>query len=58
MRKLLINDMKKKKNCFHLILASLSRSMLNKSIDEIELPPEPHTKCNKRLQVNNLKLTS
>lgn len=30
--------------------SSLSRSMLNKSFDEIELPPEPLAKCNKRLQ--------
>lgn len=30
--------------------SSLSRSMLNKSFDEIELPPEPVTKCSKLLQ--------
>ncbi|XP_052234269.1 SAP30-binding protein-like [Dreissena polymorpha] len=30
--------------------SSLSRSMLNKSMDEIELPPEPPTKCSKQLQ--------
>ena len=36
--------------------ASLSRSMLNKSFDEIELPPEPLAKCNKKLQVSNVCL--
>lgn len=30
--------------------SSLSRSMLNKSFDEIELPPEPIAKCSKKLQ--------
>ncbi|XP_053384836.1 SAP30-binding protein-like isoform X2 [Mercenaria mercenaria] len=30
--------------------SSLSRSMLNKSFDEIELPPEPVAKCSKMLQ--------
>ncbi|XP_052801067.1 SAP30-binding protein-like [Mya arenaria] len=30
--------------------SSLSRAMVNKSFDEIELPPEPPTKCSKQLQ--------
>lgn len=34
------------------LLASLSRSMLNKSFDEIEIPPAPPGKCPAKLQVS------
>jgi hypothetical protein len=34
-----------------MIAASLSRSVLNKSYDEIEIPPAPPGKCSAKLQV-------
>lgn len=34
-----------------MIAASLSRSVLNKSYDEIEIPPAPAGKCSAKLQV-------
>lgn len=35
-------------------IASLSRSVQNKTADEIELPPEPQGKCSKALQVKTI----
>lgn len=47
------------KKLFHFFLpffdiASLSRSVQNKTADEIELPPEPQGKCSKALQVKTI----
>ena len=39
---------------FVVVTASLSRSVQNKTADEIELPPEPQGKCPKALQVCQL----